>query len=285
MNKLMLDGNESPRFGSLQSHASDTLGKNICDELLRQKKQFQAKLYSEDAIDLDELSQCDNLNPFKEWLVSILTDACSLVEEIDGEIINVIEEKEKKLQQMIVYNQDLEGQNQVLREQLDSIQKSSVITPRSSMNTNNSHAVSEHALETILQQEEEKFFEINQREKRTSIMLKKTETDNLDLQRRLTETDERVFKYEEQLNYLQDQVKQLKTKLKKVEHEREEQAQTLMTTEESLVNTQSSQVRVEEELNEKLRQLQEELRGCIEKNEELNDACKWLQGQLEEANG
>ena len=82
---------------------------------------------------------------------------------------------------MIVYNQDLEGQNQVLREQLDSIQKSSVVTPRSSMNTNNSHAVSEHALETILQQEEEKFFEINQREKRTSIMLKKTETDNLDL--------------------------------------------------------------------------------------------------------
>ena len=41
--------------------------------------------------------------------------------------------------------------------------------------------LSKEALEEILQQEEEKFFEINQREKRTSIALKRTENDNLAL--------------------------------------------------------------------------------------------------------
>ena len=43
---------------------------------------------------LEELDQCANLNPFKDWLVSILTDASSLVEVIDADIINAIEEKD-----------------------------------------------------------------------------------------------------------------------------------------------------------------------------------------------
>ena len=109
--RLLLDDAESPRFGSFPLQSSDTLGKNIVEELMKQKDAFQAQLYSEDAMNLEELGQCDNLNPFKDWLVSILTDACSLVETIDGDIVEAFEEKENKLKQMLSYNQDLESQN------------------------------------------------------------------------------------------------------------------------------------------------------------------------------
>ena len=55
------------------------------------------------------------------------------------------------------------------------------VTPKSSQNTNPNVRLSEEALEEILQKEEEKFFEINQRERKTSIALKRTENDNLAL--------------------------------------------------------------------------------------------------------
>ena len=87
------------------------------------------------------------------------------------------------------------------------------------------------------------------------MMLKKTENDNQDLQRQLTEKEEREQRYEEELKYFKDSAKSLKIQLKKIEQEKEEYALTLLTTEESLVNSQSSQVKIEDELNEKVRDL------------------------------
>ena len=78
---------------------------------------------------MEELILCDNINPFKDWLVSIMTDACSLADFIDGDILDVIDEKDNRIQQMKIYNQDLENQNQVLREQIEKVQR---VTPDSS---------------------------------------------------------------------------------------------------------------------------------------------------------
>ena len=86
-------------------------------------------------------------------------------------------------------------------------------------------------------------------------MLKRTENDNQDLQRQLTEKEEREQRYEEELKYLKNSTKSLKIQLKQIEKEKEEQALALLTTEESLVNSQSSQVKIEDELNEKVREL------------------------------
>ena len=48
-----------------------------------------------------------------------------------------------------------------------------------------------------MQKEEEKFFEIKTRERKTSIALKRTENDKLALQSKLLETEERAQQYEE----------------------------------------------------------------------------------------
>ena len=40
-----------------------------------------------DAISIEELQDCDNLNPYKDWFMSILCDANSLIGVIDNEFI------------------------------------------------------------------------------------------------------------------------------------------------------------------------------------------------------
>ena len=49
------------------------------------------------------------------------------------------------------------------------------------------------------------------------MMLKKIENDNQDLQRQLTEKEEREQRYEEELKYFKDSAKSLKIQLKKIE--------------------------------------------------------------------
>ena len=54
------------------------------------------------------------------------------------------------------------------------------------------------------------------------MMLKRTENDNQDLQRQLTEKEEREQRYEEELKYLKNSTKSLKIQLKQIEKEKEE---------------------------------------------------------------
>ena len=48
-------------------------------------------MQSRDAISIEELQECDNLNPYKDWFMSILSDANTLIGVIDSEFIEEIE--------------------------------------------------------------------------------------------------------------------------------------------------------------------------------------------------
>ena len=50
----------------------------MADDLLKYKKQLQQNLNSRDAITVEELHICANLNPYKDWFVSLLGDAHAL---------------------------------------------------------------------------------------------------------------------------------------------------------------------------------------------------------------
>ena len=58
------------------NNQSDTGG--VADELLKCKQRLHQNLCSGDAITVEELQDCGNLNPYRDWFVSILNDANAL---------------------------------------------------------------------------------------------------------------------------------------------------------------------------------------------------------------
>ena len=63
----------------------------MADDLLKYKKQFQQNLNSRDAITVEELQICANLNPYRDWFVSILNDANALQDAVDEEFMHELE--------------------------------------------------------------------------------------------------------------------------------------------------------------------------------------------------
>ena len=80
-------------IGALETENSgnESVINGLADELLKYKRDFEMKLYSEEGISLDELSQCQNLNPYRDWFISMLEEANQLSNSIDDHLVSQIE--------------------------------------------------------------------------------------------------------------------------------------------------------------------------------------------------
>ena len=52
------------------------------DEILRHLKKLEDNLQSEDAITVEEIKICANMNPYKDWIASVISDVNTLKEVI-----------------------------------------------------------------------------------------------------------------------------------------------------------------------------------------------------------
>ena len=93
---------------------SESVINSIADEVLKYKQKLEENLRSKDAISIEELQECDNLNPYRDWFVSVLADMNALQSSIGTEFINEIETMNmagERLHDMLNQNQELELQN------------------------------------------------------------------------------------------------------------------------------------------------------------------------------
>ena len=63
----------------------------FADEILKYKQKLQETLHSKDSISIDELKDCDNINPYKDWFMNILTESKALQSSINTEFMNEID--------------------------------------------------------------------------------------------------------------------------------------------------------------------------------------------------
>ena len=96
---------------------SDVENHSAADDLIRLKNKLSENLNSRDAITVQELKECQNLNPYKEWLINLLVDANALTSSIDDDFVHeigVLEMAQDRLHNMLDLNQELERKNQAL---------------------------------------------------------------------------------------------------------------------------------------------------------------------------
>ena len=110
------NSNHRLTFGAAHSSStpsfdpSDTLG-GVADEVIKNKMKVQTTLQSQDAISIDELRQCDNLNPYKDWFVQVLEDTQALQSSIGVDFMDEIEQlamNKERIADMLNQNQELE---------------------------------------------------------------------------------------------------------------------------------------------------------------------------------
>ena len=70
-----------------ENSANESVIHGLADELLKYRRDFEIKLYSEEGISLDELAQCENLNPYRDWFVCMLNEATQLINTIDDHLV------------------------------------------------------------------------------------------------------------------------------------------------------------------------------------------------------
>ena len=54
----------------------------VADEILRNLKKLEDNLQSKDSITVEEIKICANLNPYKDWIASVIGDVNALKEVI-----------------------------------------------------------------------------------------------------------------------------------------------------------------------------------------------------------
>ena len=54
----------------------------VADEILRNVKKLEDNLQSKDSITVEEIKICANLNPYKDWIASVIGDVNALKEVI-----------------------------------------------------------------------------------------------------------------------------------------------------------------------------------------------------------
>ena len=121
------NSNHRLTFGAAHSSSTpsfdpaDTLG-GVADEVIKNKMKVQATLQSQDAISIDELRQCDNLNPYKDWFVQVLEDMQALQSSIGVDFMDEIEQlamNKERIADMLNQNQELELQLAVVQDELE----------------------------------------------------------------------------------------------------------------------------------------------------------------------
>ena len=74
-------------FGTFdQPEVQEDLNPNIslAEDLIRYKKKLHDTLQNEDSLTIDELQDCENLNPYKDWFIKVVKRANKMQESVDS---------------------------------------------------------------------------------------------------------------------------------------------------------------------------------------------------------
>jgi hypothetical protein len=89
-------------------------------------EQSRAKLVdllnNDESLSLQEIKECENLNPYKDWLVQILKQAAELEEAYNAEVIeevNNLRMQADTINELAIKNDELEEQNRLLLEEIE----------------------------------------------------------------------------------------------------------------------------------------------------------------------
>ena len=85
---MQIEG-RSAMVGALQTETSgnESVIQGLADELQKCRRDFEMNLFSEEGISLDELGQCENLNPYRDWFKKMLNEANQLTNCIDENLV------------------------------------------------------------------------------------------------------------------------------------------------------------------------------------------------------
>ena len=67
----------------------------VADELIKSKKLLAETLANSEAIALAELKDCENLNPYKDWIIKVIKQAKELSESVSEGFLTEIERMTK----------------------------------------------------------------------------------------------------------------------------------------------------------------------------------------------
>ena len=73
-------------FGTLdQSEVQEDLNPNLglAEDLIKYKKKLSDTLQNKDSITIDELRDCENLNPYKDWFIKVVKRANKMQGAVD----------------------------------------------------------------------------------------------------------------------------------------------------------------------------------------------------------
>ena len=74
-----------------QLSQSDSVTASIVDELSKLKARVSQSLKNEHSISVEKLKTCDDVNPYKQWFMTIIQDADNLQLAMDDEFFRDIE--------------------------------------------------------------------------------------------------------------------------------------------------------------------------------------------------
>ena len=74
-----------------QLSQSDSATASIVDELSKLKARVSQSLKNEHSISVEKLKICDDINPYKQWFMTIIQDADNLQLAMDDEFFRDIE--------------------------------------------------------------------------------------------------------------------------------------------------------------------------------------------------
>ena len=102
-----------------ESNANPNL--SLAQDLIKYKTLLGNTLENDESMTLEELETCENLNPFRDWFVKIITQANELKRSVSDQFLHEIEEMTKaqvKLAEVMQKNDELEQKNQELNTEL-----------------------------------------------------------------------------------------------------------------------------------------------------------------------
>ena len=73
-------------FGNFeQPEAQEDLNPNLglAEDLIKYKKKLSDTLQNKDSITIDELKDCENLNPYKDWFIKVVKRANKMQGAVD----------------------------------------------------------------------------------------------------------------------------------------------------------------------------------------------------------
>ena len=90
---------------------------SLAEDLIKYKNLLGELLVNDESISLEELEDCENLNPFRDWFIQVIQHANCLKQSVSDDFLNEIEKMTKdqvKLVDVMQKNEELEQKYQKL---------------------------------------------------------------------------------------------------------------------------------------------------------------------------